>query len=76
MKNYPTRPDKHVTEARIERIRELRAKGMSYAKIADELNVSTQSVHQLSVRYGILKGVDRPAIPLHEPTPPAARSPE
>lgn len=76
MKNYRTSPEKHVTQARIERIRELRAKGLSYGKIADELGVSTQSVHQLSVRYGILKGVDRPAIPLHDTPPPAARSPE
>lgn len=73
-KNHRTHPEKHVTEKRIERIRELRGKGWSYGKIADELNVSTQSVHQLSVRYGILKGVDRPAIPLHET--PATRSPE
>lgn len=74
MKNHPTRPDKHVTEKRIERIRELRGKGWSYGKIADELNVSTQSVHQLAIRHGVMKGGDRPAIPLHEP--PATRSPE
>lgn len=74
MKNHRTHPEKHVTEARVARLRELRAKGVSYSKIADELGITVQSVHRLAQRRGIMAGGDRPAIPLHEP--PATRNHE
>lgn len=76
MRNYRTHPEKAVTEARVERIRELRAKGMSFSKIAVEIGVTVQSVHRLAQRRGIMTGGDRPAIPLHDTAPPATRSPE
>lgn len=74
MRNYRTHPEKHVTEARVERIRELRAKGLSYNKIADEIGISPQAIERLAKRRGIMSGGKRPAIPLRET--PATRSPE
>jgi hypothetical protein len=76
MRNYRTHPEKAVTEARVERIRELRTKGVSYNKIAHEIGISAQAVERLAKRRGIMIGGARPAIPLHETTPPATRSPE
>lgn len=51
--NPLTERRQRATDARIKLIAELRAKGLDKARVAEVFGITTQSVHQFSVRWGI-----------------------